>query len=327
MRMLRHIAVTAVILAAVLAGMIIFGVSAPPPPLASIGKPFTKGDFSDMPKIEAIPVRGVSPIAYSRWAPADPAAGTPVVIAIHGSSTSSVSMHLFGKALAADGIAVYAPDIRGHGATGQRGDIDYDGQLDDDLTALVEAVKARHPQAPLVLLGLSSGGGYALHASAAPIGKAFARTVLLAPMLGRNAPTVKPGMYDWASPSVPRIIGLRVLNTFGLRALNGLPVLSFAVMPEHVKMATIEYSYRLWRGFGTADYASDLRGAHSPLAVFVGEKDELFDASRFEPTVHAVRPDAAVMVLPGLSHIELITDPSAIPPIAAAIRSAGKAGA
>ena len=85
------------------------------------------------------------------------------VIAIHGSSSQSASIHPLGKALSAAGIPVYAPDIRGHGATGIRGDIDYAGELDDDIADFVAAVRAQHPNAKLVLMGFSSGGGYALH--------------------------------------------------------------------------------------------------------------------------------------------------------------------
>jgi hypothetical protein len=62
------------------------------------------------------PVSNRSPIAYRAWLPSPAASDPPlVVIAIHGSSAQSASIHPLGKALSAEGIAVYAPDIRGHG--------------------------------------------------------------------------------------------------------------------------------------------------------------------------------------------------------------------
>jgi hypothetical protein len=121
---------------------------------------------------------------------------------------------------------------------------------------------------------------------------------------------------------VPRIIGLRVLNRLGIHAFDHLPVLQFAVMPEHASRATPSYSLRLMRGFSTADYRADLKAAQSPVAVLVGEKDELFEASQFPPVIAAIRPDIPVTVLPGLTHIGLITDPGAAPAIVAAIRGA-----
>ena len=76
------------------------------------------------------------------------------------------------------------------------------------------------------------------------------------------------------------------------------------------------------REFGTHDYAADLRNAQTPLAVVVGEKDELFSADKFAPTLDAIKPGIPVTIVPGLSHTELTTDPSAVPAIVAAVRGA-----
>jgi hypothetical protein len=76
------------------------------------------------------------------------------------------------------------------------------------------------------------------------------------------------------------------------------------------------------QAFGTRDYAADLRKAPRPIAVIVGARDQLFRADTFAPTVHAVRPDVLVTVLPDLDHIEVATDPRAIPAILAAVRGA-----
>jgi non-heme chloroperoxidase len=307
--------------AAALAGMIAFGTDAPPKPLASIGDPFKKVDFSALPAVEAIPARHGSPIAFRHWDAAS--AGTPerVVIAIHGSSASSSSLHPLAQALQAMGFTVYAPDIRGHGATGTRGDIDYASQLDDDLADFAAAVKMRHPNAELALMGFSSGGGFALHVAATPLGAAFGRAVLLSPFLGPRAPTVKQAETNsWASAYVPRIIALAVLDQLGIHAFEHLPVVAFAVLPEQAKFLSPTYSFLLLRAFGTEDYVADLRNAEIPLAVLVGSNDELFDATRFAPAIDAIRPDTPVVVVPGLDHVGLTLDPRAVPTIAAALR-------
>ena len=310
--------------AAVLAGMIAFGTGAPPKPLASIGDPFKKVDFSALPAVEQIAARHASPIAFRHWdadSPPAPDAPERVVIAIHGSSASSSSMHPLAQALQAKGFTVYAPDIRGHGDTGTRGDIDYANELDDDLADFVAAVKQRHPHAELALTGLSSGGGFALHAAATPVGASFARVVLLSPFLGPRAPTVKQSETNaWAKVYLPRLIALAILDRFGIRAFEHLPVVAFAVLPEQAKFLSPTYSFLLVRAFGTEDYAADLRNAKTPLAVVVGSNDELFDASRFAPTVEAVRPDTPVVIVPGPDHVGLALDPRAVPAIAAALR-------
>ena len=304
-----------------LAGMIGFGAGQPPPPLVSISDPFKGVDFRDLPPIETTPARQGAPIAFRTYAAGgNPAGPGRVVIAIHGSSANSSSLHPLAKALRADGIAVYAPDMRGHGGTGQRGEIDSAGQLDDDLADFLAFVKGRHPGAPVVLLGLSSGGGFALHAAASAIGGQFERTVLLAPMLGVGAPTVSPAVNTWATLFVPRVIGLFLLDKIGIHNFEYLPVLAFALAPEHRSALTGTYSFRLMKAFGTTDYAADLRRAPRPITVLVGELDELFHAALFAPTVRAVRPDATVSVLPGLSHVGIAIDARAVPAIAAAVR-------
>src|ERR1700722_16490115 len=307
--------------AAALAGMIAFGTGAPPKPLASIGDPFKKVDFGALPAVEAIPAGHASPIAFRHWDAASPDTPERGVIAIHGSSASSSSLHPLAQALRAKGFTVYAPDIRGHGDTGTRGDIDYASQLDDDLADFVAAVKKRHPNAELALMGLSSGGGFALHAAATPLGAAFARVVLLSPFLGPRAPTVKQGETSaWAEVYLPRLIALAILDRLGIHAFEHLPVVAFAVLPEQAKFLAPTYSFLLVRAFGTEDYAADLRNANAPLAVLVGSNDELFDASRFAPTIDAIRPDTPVVVVPGPDHVGLALDPRAVPAIAAALR-------
>jgi pimeloyl-ACP methyl ester carboxylesterase len=309
-----------VLAAAVLAGMIAFGTSDPPPFLASVAEPFRKVDFRDLPPVETTAARDGTAIAFRAWLARPPATPEHIVIAIHGSSASSASLHALGKALRDEGVGVYAPDIRGHGGTGRRGDIDYADQLDDDLADFVALVRKRHPAAHVVLLGFSSGGGFALHAAATPVGAEFERIVLISPMLGPRAPTVRTTGDAWAKPFLPRIFGLLFLQKLGVHTFDDLPTLAFAIAPGNPADLTGAYSFRLMRAFGTWDYAGDLRNARAPIEVVVGAKDELFAADLFTPTVHAVRADARVTVVPGLSHIEMTTDPRAIPAIVAAIR-------
>jgi non-heme chloroperoxidase len=310
----------AVAIAAALAGMLAFGTSAPPEELKSLGAPFRHVDFGDLPPVQTLTVSNRSPIAYRSWQPNLALSDPPlVVVAIHGSSAQSTSMHPLGKALSAAGIPVYAPDIRGHGATGTRGDIDYATELDDDMADFTAMVRGKYPNAKLVLMGFSSGGGYALHVAATPLGKNFARTVLLSPMLGPFAPTYNQEQR-YATPFIPRIIALAVLDRIGIHAFDHLTTLLLAIDPARTDILVGHYSWLLMRAFGTRDYAADLRNAQTPLAVVVGKKDELFSADKFAPTIDAVRPGVPVTIVPGLSHTALTVDPSAVPAILAAIR-------
>src|SRR5262245_12331200 len=97
----------AVLAIAAIAGMIAFGTSKSPPYLASIGEPFRKVDFSDLPPAQTTLARDGTAIASRVWQ--GPTRATPerIVIAIHGSSASSASLHALGKALRAEGFTVY----------------------------------------------------------------------------------------------------------------------------------------------------------------------------------------------------------------------------
>ena len=117
-------------------------------------------------------------------------------------------MHAVATALAGAGVTAVAVDIRGHGASGTRGDVAYRGQLDDDLADLIAELRKTYPAARFSLIGHSSGGGFALRIAGSPLGDAFDRFVLLAPYLGYSAPTNRPaeGPGLWASPDMPRIV-------------------------------------------------------------------------------------------------------------------------
>jgi len=316
--MLVGLVIVALAIAAVLGGMIAFGTGKAPPPMNSLGEPLSHVDFSQLPKAQFLAARDGTKLAY-RFYPGPSTVKTEcVVILIHGATASSPSMHALAMALAAQGMSVYSLDMRGHGDSGRRGDIDYPGQLDDDLSEVVSFVKSRHPSTPVTLVGFSAGGGFALHAAATPLGRAFDRIVLLAPMLGVDAPMTKQeGSNALVKPFVPRIIAIALLNRLGIHAFDHLQVLAFGNF--HRPELTPNYSFLLMRGFATTDYADDVRRAQAPLAVVVGTNDEFFTTSAYAPALNALRPGIPVAVMPGLTHIGLIVDPSAVPVIIAAI--------
>ena len=185
-----------------------------PPPLASISNSARAVDRSTIPDIERFQARDGTGLAYRRY-PARGAAAGRVAILIHGSSGSSTSIHALADALAARGVETFAVDVRGHGASGARGDIGYVGQLEDDLADFVAVVRKTNPGAPLTLIGHSAGGGFALRVAASPIQNLFERTVLLAPYLGYDVPTNRPDSGGWASADIPRIFGLLALRGLG----------------------------------------------------------------------------------------------------------------
>ena len=191
-----------------------------------------------------------------------------------------------------------------------------------DLLALV---KARHPGLPVELLGFSSGGGFALRIACGPVGDGFAGFVLVSPYLAYDSPTVRAGSGGWARANVPRIIGLTILHRLGMRSLEGLPIVHFAVAAEAGDQVTAWYSYRLQANFEPhRDYAADLRraiGGGRPMAVLVGAQDDIMYADQFAPLLAKLAPTATVDVLPGINHTGMTLQPAASDAIAARLRS------
>src|SRR5271166_3836504 len=221
-----------------------------PPPLASIHEGAMRIDASGAPDLTRFQARDGTWLAY-RLYPASNGAIDRIAILAHGSSAQSIEMHQIATALAGVGVTAVAVDIRGHGASGTRGDIAYPGQLDDDLADLIAELRKAYPSAGLTLIGHSSGGGFALRIGAGPLGAAFDRFLLLAPYLGYSAPTNRPaeGPGLWASPDLPRIIAIVMLGRMGIDWPESLPAIAFAYTPEAKMFVTSQYSFRLLQNY------------------------------------------------------------------------------
>jgi alpha-beta hydrolase superfamily lysophospholipase len=295
-----------------------------PPPLTSISEAARAIDRSTMPGIERFQARDGTALAYRHY-PVRAAAVEPVAILVHGSTGSSASVHALAAALAARGVETWAVDIRGHGGSGARGDISYLGQLEDDLADLVAVVRKTAPSAPLTLIGHSAGGGFALRIAGSPLQSLFARTVLLAPYLGYNAPTNRPHSGGWANPDIPRFIGLAALRSIGIDCCESLPVLAYAVPPNSAMNQTSTYSYRLMRNFAAHwDFRADLAGATRPLTIISGTDDELMLADKYAEAVRGTTVD--VKLIDGVGHMGVVGDPRTVSIIADDVATRGIAG-
>jgi alpha-beta hydrolase superfamily lysophospholipase len=284
-----------------------------PPELASISTTARAVDRSTMPGIERFQARDGTVLGYRHY-PARAPASAQIAIVVHGSSGSSIAVHALAKGLAARGVETYAPDIRGHGASGTRGDITYLGQLEDDLADFVGEIRKANPAAPLTLIGHSSGGGFALRVAGSPIQNLFARTILLSPYLGYNAPSSRQDAGGWASPDIPRFLGLTVLRRFGILCCESLPTIAFAVAPDSSAILASTYSYRLMRNFGSSpDYRDDLAAATKPVALFAGAADELMFPDKYRDAVGSRVP---VRLIDGVNHMGIVSDPAAVSAIA-----------
>lgn len=91
------------------------------------------------------------------WRPEGDVRG--VVVIVHGFNSHSGQYLWAGEQLAADGLAVYALDLRGRGRSdGERFYVQKIEDYTEDVATLVRAAKSENPGSPVFVLGHSAGG-------------------------------------------------------------------------------------------------------------------------------------------------------------------------
>jgi pimeloyl-ACP methyl ester carboxylesterase len=291
----------------------------PPPTLASIHAGAKEIDETGAPDLSRYQARDGTWLA-DRLYPAQNGSWDRIAILAHGSSASSIEMNAVAKALAGADVTAVALDMRGHGASGTRGDIAYPGQLDDDLADLVATLRKAYPAARFSLIGHSAGGGFALRIAGSKLGEAFDRFVLLAPYLGYSAPTNRPaeGPGLWAQPDLPRIRATVILEKLGIDWPQSLPALAFANAPEAKMFVTSQYSFRLMGNYtAPPDWQDAFAHAKGRITVIAGADDELMDADSYKRTLPPL--GVPLTILPGVDHIGIVHQPEAIKAILAAM--------
>jgi len=270
-------------------------------------------DYSDIPALKTFTARDGKKLAYRHY----PSQSDKIMILLHGSGWHSRYLMPLARFVSDEGLAeVYTPDLRGHGRDPERrGDVDYIGQLEDDLADFIAMILSDHPGRTVILGGHSSGGGLAVRFAGSRYRYLADAFMLLSPFLKYNAPTIRPNAGGWARPYIRPIIGLTMLNNIGIRRLNYLPIIDFN-MPEVARdgTETLSYSYRLNTSYAPRNYKRDLRAITQPLFVAVGTADDAFFADRFEPVITRFTR-AEVRLIEGVSHMGVVTGPAVHPAV------------
>jgi predicted alpha/beta hydrolase len=216
----------------------------------------------------------------------------PLVVLIHGSGWHGLQFDGLARQLS-ETAHVIVPDLRGHGPKpGRRGDVDYIGQLEDDLADLIAAYRTDGQQ--VVMGGHSSGGGLVV--------------------LKHDAPTTRTDAGGWTHVMLRRIIGLSMLNTVRITALNHLEIIQLN-MPKVVlegalgDTATTAYSYRLNASFAPrARYLDDV-AALPKFVLIAGADDEAFDAALYEPTMTPATDKGSYVTVADTGHLDIVDAP------------------
>ena len=124
-------------------------------------------------------------LPYRAWLPE----GAPkaVVLALHGMNDSRDAFEYPAPAFAAAGLAVFAPDQRGFGATASRGFWPGAEGLVGDARAMAALLRARYPGVKLFLMGESMGAAVLMVAATSPAPPPADGYVLIAPAVWGRA--------------------------------------------------------------------------------------------------------------------------------------------
>jgi non-heme chloroperoxidase len=308
------LAVAAMIPLAVIA----FSAPASPPPMASMEAPFRQV-AQDFPAPRQFQARDGASLQYYAY----PAAPDKVAVLVHGTAGPGASMDALAQSLRAAGVTAYVLDIRGHGGSGRRGDIDYIGQLDDDLADFVAQLGAAKSGETRTLVGFSGGAGFAIRFAGGSYGQLFDHYVFLSPILP-GSPALRPSAGGWTNISLPRIITIASLGRLGIHWFDGFSVISYAVSPADARVMTASYSYRLWANFGAAlQHETYLKNIRRPAAVLVGDADEQVVADQFAPLLQRLDVNIPVTLVPNMKHADMIAKSQASQAIIRAISPAG----
>jgi alpha-beta hydrolase superfamily lysophospholipase len=308
---------------------ITFGGPKPVAALDSISEPFKNLNYSELPNVSFFNARDGKALAYRFYPPtllagvqaevkAEADTGTQTlaqiesrgsVVLVHGSSASSQSMHQLAMAFASAGFSAYALDIRGHGESGESGDITYLGQLEHDLEDFLNEARLTGTKS---LVGFSSGGGFALRFAGSDRQSLFDNYLLLSPFISQDSPTSRNNdSGGWVSVGVPRLVAINILDTLGLKLFNHLQVIRFALRETSKVKLTYNYSYLLATNFRPkADYNANIAAIKQPLSVLVGELDELFYPKAFTGLFETT--NAKVNIIQGVNHVGMILSPKAL---------------
>lgn len=149
-----------------------------------------------------------------------------VVLALHGLNDYSNAFALPAPALTAQGIAVYAYDQRGFGATPQRGRWAGEKIMAEDAILAAGLLHERYRDLPLYLLGESMGGAVAVLAATGPAPAPVDGVILAAPAVwGRQKMNVFQRVGLWLLGQMPSMQVSQRSVPYRVQASDNIPML------------------------------------------------------------------------------------------------------
>ncbi|AWU96390.1 alpha/beta hydrolase (plasmid) [Azospirillum ramasamyi] len=240
------------------------------------------------------------------------------VVALHGYNDYSNAFDGAGREFATAGIATYAYDQRGFGATRDRGVWAGTPTLVSDAGTAVEMVRKRHPGVPVYLMGESMGGAVVLTAMTGPNPPKVDGTILVAPAVwGRQAMGFFPRAALWVTYNLVPGMVLHPPRDLNIQASDNIEMLrALGRDPLVIKGSRVDALEGLTDLMGAALDAC--RKLQTPSLVLYGAHEEVLPPRPVERAlkdfeaggrhVVAVYPDGYHMLLRDLKGQLVVND-------------------
>ena len=227
-----------------------------------------------------------------------------VVLALHGFNDSRDAWELSGPALAAQGLAVYAPDQRGFGAAPDRGRWPGADRLVEDAADMARLAATTHPGLPLYVMGESMGGAVALCLARRADHPPLAGVILLAPAVWSStqmSPVLTASLWtaatftpDWRLTG--REVALHVVASDNLAALYRLSYDPLTLAGS--RTATLRGLVQLM-----TRAAAGAPGVRGRVLIAYGAHDDLVPAGAMAATWARLPPDVRRAYYPRGYHL------------------------
>jgi acylglycerol lipase len=275
-------------------------------------KELKSADKKALSPLEYVQASDETALAFRSYLPLHAKA---ILIFYHGAGAhSGLSYNHIGVGLRDEfDIAVYMPDLRGHGSSGgDRGDAPSDKQVWRDINAMVTHARIQYPTLPIFVGGHSGGAGLALNYATWEQRAPIDGYVFLAPYFGFRSETShdkdKNGGYEFSTVNVSDF----VINSMSGGLFSGhakavkfnFPESILAKNPEIVPFNTVNMSKSV------TPYSPDTQLAElQQFGLWIGDKDEAFDpvkVTRFAEENSGKTARKEIVTVEGENHFSII---------------------
>jgi len=260
-----------------------------------------------IPSLQYIEASDNTKLAYREYVPKQI---TAVLLFYHGggahSGAASGYEHIGNGLSNRFNIAVFTPDIRGHGNSGgERGDTPSPEQVFDDVGVFIRHIRMKYPEKALFLGGHSSGAGLILNYSNIKTREKVQGCLFLSPQLGFRSKTEKENNPN---PFATVKTNLFVENVrFGTHGNSKAVFFNYPkeILKKDPKLITA-ITVNMANALTPTSPAKQLQDLNLPLAVWIGKEDELLDAVKVTSFVKENNPKSFTKIVEREKHLSIL---------------------